>query len=74
MPRKFMFPAVAVALVIVGLLIASFYTGRTIDAHQNTTSGPTTAETGQMGSGTEEAGQGQTKGDDQKPPAPAARP
>ena len=71
--RSYRIPLAVIGLFIAGLLYASYLTGAKIDEHQNTTSGITTAETGSMGSGTGEAGQGQIKGDDQKPPAPEAR-
>jgi hypothetical protein len=69
-------PIIAAIIGIAALLTASFYTSASLDKQQNTTSGPTTAETGSMGAGTDERRQVQNppKSDNQKPPAPAARP
>lgn len=69
---KYLFPAVAFAIVIFGLMAYSFYTAGTIDGAQRTTTAPTSGENQSVT--VPATGEKMTSGDDGKPPAPENRP
>jgi hypothetical protein len=72
MHRRYLFPAVAFAIVIFGLMAYSFYTSGVIDGAQRTTTAPTSGENQSVIRSA--TGEKTTPGDDGKPPAPENRP
>ena len=72
MNRNYLFPLVAFAIVIFGLLAYSSYTSGVIDGVQKTTTAPTSGENRSVTAPA--TSEKMTPGDDGKPPAPENRP
>lgn len=70
--RRYLFPAIAVTILVAGLLLTSVYTSRELDSTHQTAGSPTTRDNNS--GGTLATGGGPAPRDDGKPPAPENRP